>query len=41
MHNALMIEKTSSIAFTHERTHHAFLGRGEAGLFQCEDCCLV
>jgi hypothetical protein len=26
MHNALMIEKTSSIAFAHEGNYHAFWG---------------
>jgi hypothetical protein len=42
MLNALMIETTSSIAFTHECTRHAFLRQLEAGLFLCEDyCCLV
>jgi hypothetical protein len=43
MHNASMIEKnkTSSIAFTRERTCRAFLGWAEEGLLQCEDCRLV
>jgi hypothetical protein len=41
MHNASMIEKAGSIAFTRERTYRVLSERGEAGLFQCEECCLV
>jgi len=41
MHNSSIVKKIMNIDLMLLQTWHTFFGRGEDGVFHCEDCCFV